>query len=113
MPDDSIIVTDRVPTAVPGAGRYRFAATRDASGSFALVYVPVGRAFKVHMVKITGPKVKAWWFNPLSGDALNIGEFPNAGEREFTPPEKGEQLDWVLVLDDVAKNFPAPGGSAP
>ena len=31
------------------------------------------------------------------------------GEREFTPPDNGEQLDWVLVLDDATLNYPAPG----
>ncbi len=109
IPDDSVIVTDRVPTSVPGAGRYRFVATRDAAGSYAMVYAPVGRRFKVHMEKVTGPQVKAWWFNPRNGEATAIGEFPNTGEREFTPPDYGEMLDWVLVLDDAAKNFPAPG----
>jgi len=32
IPDDSIIVTDHVPTSVPGAGRYRFVATRVSGG---------------------------------------------------------------------------------
>lgn len=109
VPDDSIIVTDRVATSVPGAGRYRYVATRDAGGSYAMVYVPVGRKFKVHMDKITGPTVKAWWFNPRDGQATALGEFPNTGEREFTPPDYGEALDWVLVLDDAAKGYPAPG----
>jgi hypothetical protein len=109
VPDDSLIVTDRVPTSVPGAGRYRFVATRDASGSYALIYAPVGRAFKVRMDEITGPHVKAWWFNPRTGEATAIGEFANSGERTFIPPDRGELLDWVLVLDDAAKNFPPPG----
>ena len=112
IPDDSIIVTGRVPTAVPGAGRYRFVATRDTTGSYAMVYVPVGRKFKVNMDKVTGPKVKAWWFNPRNGEATVFGEFAKTGEREFTPPDYGEELDWVLVLDDAAKNFPAPGKPA-
>lgn len=109
IPDDSVIVTDRVPTSMPGAGRYRFVATRDQSGSYAMVYAPIGRKFKVRMDNITGATVKAWWFNPRSGDATAIGEFPNLGEREFLPPDAGEQLDWVLVLDDAAKKYPAPG----
>ncbi len=29
-----------------------------------MVYAPIGRKFKVRMDKITGPNVKAWWFNP-------------------------------------------------
>jgi len=109
VPDPDVIVTDRVPTSVPGAGRYRFVATRDESGSYAMVYAPVGRAFKVRMEKITGTKVKAWWFNPRDGKATLIGTFENKGEREFMPPDQGEMLDWVLVLDDASKNYPAPG----
>ncbi len=109
IPDDSVIITDRVPTSVPGAGRYRFVATRDEQGTFAMVYAPVPRKFKVRMDKINGPTVKAWWFNPRNGEATGIGEFENKGEREFMPPDPGESLDWVLVLDDASKNFPAPG----
>lgn len=109
VPDDSIIVTDPVPTSVPGAGRYRFVGTRDAGGSYAMVYAPIGRAFKVRMDAIKGAKVKAWWYNPRNGQATAIGEFANTGQREFLPPDKGEMIDWVLVLDDASKNFPAPG----
>ncbi len=109
VPDDSVLVTDRVATSVPGAGRYRFVATRDSAGSYSMVYAPIGRAFKVRMDKLTGEKVKAWWFNPRTGKATKIGEFANTGEREFVPPDPGEQLDWVLVLDDAAKNYPPPG----
>lgn len=109
IPDPEIVVTDGVATSVPGTGRYHFAATRDESGSYAMVYAPVGRSFKVRMSKITGPKVKAWWFNPRNGKATAIGTFANTGEREFTPPDAGEMLDWVLVLDDAAKRFRAPG----
>ncbi|HWI58391.1 MAG TPA: glycoside hydrolase family 140 protein [Bacillota bacterium] len=109
VPDDDIIVTDRVATSVPGAGRYRFVATRDDAGSYAMVYAPVGRAFKVRMDKIRGAKVKAWWFNPRNGAATEIGTYSNQGEREFLPPDKGEMTDWVLVLDNVAAKYPRPG----
>jgi hypothetical protein len=74
-----------------------------------MVYAPVGRPFKVRMDKVTGSKVKAWWFNPRDGKATAIGSFDNQGEREFTSPDKGEMLDWVLVLDDDSKKFAAPG----
>jgi len=111
IPDDSIIASNRVPTSVPGAGRYRFVATRDESGSYAMVYAPVGRKFSVHMDKISGSQVKAWWFDPRTGHAEALGTFENKGVHEFTPPGYGEMLDWVLVLDDAAKSFPPPGGN--
>ncbi len=109
IPDQEILIADRVTTSVPGAGRYQFVATRDAEGTYAMVYAPVGRAFKVKMSAIRGPRVKAWWFNPRDGIAEAIGEFANTGEKEFMPPNPGEMLDWVLVLDDAAKNYTTPG----
>jgi hypothetical protein len=109
IPDDELIVTGSVPTAMPGAGRYRFVGTRDESGTYAMVYAPVGRPFKARLSKIKGSPVKAWWFDPRTGEAKEIGSFPNTGEVEFNPPGKGEMLDWVLVLDDASKNYPPPG----
>jgi hypothetical protein len=109
IPDPEILVSDRVPTQVPGAGRYAFVATRDTDRTYAMVYAPIGRPFRVRMNTISGPRITAWWFNPRTGEANAIGAFPNTGEHEFTPPERGEMLDWVLVLDDEAKNYGAPG----
>jgi hypothetical protein len=109
IPDDSLIIESSVKTAIPGAGTRRFVATRDQSGSYAMIYAPIGRAFKVRMDKISGARVKAWWFDPRTGEPKELGEFDSTGEREFTPPNAGELLDWVLVLDDSAKNYPPPG----
>ncbi len=109
VPAPEIIAADRVPTSVPGEGRYHFAATRDSDGRYAMVYAPVGRSFAVRMDLITGARVKAWWFNPRDGVATLLGDFPNTGERSFTPPAPGEMLDWVLVLDDASQNYPPPG----
>jgi hypothetical protein len=112
VPDDTIIMTNQVPTSVPGAGRYRFVATRDSEGSYAMVYAPAGRSFKVNMAKVQGARIRAWWFNPRNGESSTAGEFPSLGEREFVPPAPGEELDWVLVLDNASKNFPAPGSKS-
>jgi hypothetical protein len=109
IPDDSIIVTADPPSSIPGAGTKRFVATRDSEGSYAMVYVPTGRSFSVNMDFIRGKEVKAWWYNPRTGEATQIGRFPKAPSKEFVSPTKGEDLDWVLVLDDAAKNFAPPG----
>jgi hypothetical protein len=112
IPDTSIVVADWVPTSIPGAGTRRFVASRDAEGTYAMVYAPVGRPFTVRMDVIKGAKVKAWWFNPRDGKAAAIGTFSNQGQRKFSPPDSGEFLDWVLVLDDAARKYPAPGGKS-
>lgn len=109
IPDNSIIVTDRVPTSVPGAGSYQFVATRDQDGTYAMVYVPIGRKFSVRMDVIKGKEVTAWWYNPRNGKTTLIGKYPNTGTQAFLSPEPGENTDWILVLDDAAKKYPAPG----
>ncbi|RIK74591.1 MAG: hypothetical protein DCC67_16430 [Planctomycetota bacterium] len=112
VPDDSLIVQHKVPTAVPGAGRLRMVAARDDAGRFALVYTPAGRPFRVQLAPINGPRIAAWWYNPRKGDAVKIGEFSADREHVFTPPDNGEYLDWVLVLDSTAEGFPPPGQTA-
>jgi len=109
VPDNTVIVNHEYTSAVPGAGIYTFVATRDTDGTYAMVYAPVGRSFQVRMDVIQGSNVVAWWFNPRNGQATKIGTFANSGDMEFTPPDKGEVLDWVLVLDDASKQYPEPG----
>lgn len=109
IPDDELIVPADPPTQVPGAGRYRFAGTRDTEGRYAMIYVPMGRPFAVRMDRLGGPRVKAWWFDPRTGAATQAGEFPNTGEQAFVPPAPGEDIDWVLVLDQASQGFGAPG----
>ncbi len=109
IPDNSIIVTSNVPSSVPGAGAYQFVATRDQTGTYAMIYVPVGRKFSVRMDVIRGKEITAWWYNPRNGEAKLIGKFANSGTKEFISPEPGESTDWILVLDDAAKKYAAPG----
>lgn len=103
VPDQSVLASD------PSAGSKRVQATRDARGRYAFVYAPTGRPFAVHMDKLTGGTVKGWWYSPRTGEAKPAGEWPNTGVRKFTPPDEGENIDWVLVLDDAARKLPPPG----
>ncbi len=105
IPDQSILVESSIRSEVPGAGRYFFAATRDIDRTFAMVYVPVGRRFKVNMASIERGPIVATWFNPRNGSYEQIGVFPNEGEIEFISPTPGEAVDWVLVLDEAAQNY--------
>ncbi|MDR2233098.1 MAG: glycoside hydrolase family 140 protein [Tannerella sp.] len=110
IPDSTVIVTGNVPTSVPGQGRYRFVATRDENGTYAMIYAPVGREFTVSLDAIKGNEVTAWWYDPRNGKATLIGTFANdRASRTFSPPDKGEMMDWVLVLDDAEAHYPVPG----
>ena len=84
------------------------AATR--GDGYAFVYSGQGRPIRVKLGAISGDRVRASWFNPRDGAVTPIGTFDNRGEREFACPSLGGLgSDWVLVLDDAARDFPPPG----
>ncbi len=109
IPDSSLIVASDIPNSVPGAGRYKFVATRDEDGSYAMIYVPNGRKFSVDTSSIRGEKLKVWWYNPRNGEAQSAGVMAKSATMEFVSPTEGEALDWILVLDDAAAKYPKPG----
>jgi hypothetical protein len=104
---------ERVPdqSAIAGAngtGHDYVIATRGVSYLFAYSYT--GRAFQIRMGTISGAKVHACWYNPRDGSAQSLGSFANRGIETFTPPGGAREVnDWVLILDDEGKRFPAPG----
>ena len=84
---------------LPGAGTRRFAATRDSEGSYAFVYVPVGRAFELDLSSLKGEKFRFAWMNPRNGGYSWWTSFAREARRVFEPPAPGELLDWVLVIE--------------
>jgi hypothetical protein len=82
-------------------------AARTSDGGTVIAYLPAARTITVDMAKLSGKTAAGWWFNPRSGRAASAGQFATTGRKQFTPPAEG---DWVLVLDDSARNLLAPGG---
>lgn len=101
IPDQSILLDN--PTERDSHMR----ATRDAAGSYALVYTPLVQPITVTLEWVADAQVQGWWFNPRSGAAASIGVFAARGAITFHPPVDGP--DWVLVLDAVGAGFGAPG----
>ncbi|MDB5320223.1 MAG: hypothetical protein JWN40_1854 [Phycisphaerales bacterium] len=79
---------------------------------YAMLYLPTSKPVTVHLNMIGVDKLKAWWFNPNDGGAIDIGTFDATIDKQFTPNgETGRRHDIVLVLDDVSKNWDAPSAS--
>ena len=83
-------------------------AARARDGSSVIVYMPTRRSITIDLSAFREGRVRAWWFDPATAVATLIGLYPAAGRGEFTPPASG---DWVLVLDEAARELPAPGQS--
>jgi hypothetical protein len=108
IPDQSLLAEGNLPMLEC------IEATRGADGSYAFVYLSSGKTnVTVNTGKLLGEKLVAWWYDPRTGEAKQFDNFSQTDTREFTAPSNGTNDDWVLVLDDASKNFPAPGGPKP
>jgi len=108
IPDQWLLVNDPMGTTD------RIQACRASDGSYAFVYTASGTKLRIRIIdriyeKLSGSVIRAWWYDPRLGTAVRIEDFPKTESRTFTPPSSGPGNDWVLVLDDAARNFPPPG----
>jgi hypothetical protein len=99
VPDQSVIASGQAE------GEDHVQAARAKDGSFLVAYVPTGKPLEVRMDKLSGKEAKAHWYDPRKGAWTSIGQYANTGVREFVPPSRGDESDWVLVIDDAAKKY--------
>lgn len=93
-------------TAGVGSGATRTAAAMASNRSFALVYVPSVRSVTVDMNRLSGPHVRARWYDPTNGAYTNVAGSPfvaASGSVSLAPTGNNSrgQGDWVLVLESV------------
>lgn len=103
VPDQSLVADEFT-------GKHHLQACRGAG--YAFVYCATGKTFEVDLRPrtISGEVLIGWWFDPRTGETNKIGEFENGKLLSFDPPggvKRGN--DWILVLDDKAKNWKPPG----
>ena len=106
IPDQELIAGES------GIGAEHMQACRAEDGSYAFIYSPSGSPIPVAVERLSGERLRASWYNPRTGHQHRIAVIARSGVPVFTPPRRGDGCDWVLVLDDEAKNYPEPGKSA-
>ncbi|MBA4058272.1 MAG: hypothetical protein C0490_26380, partial [Marivirga sp.] len=99
VPDQSLI------TNVLNANDH-IQATR--GNDYMFVYSSQGKPFTVNTSRISGNEIIGYWYNPRNGEAKDAGKFSKKTQQEFIPPTSGYGQDWVLVVDDLSKNYPSP-----
>ncbi|ULQ52439.1 glycoside hydrolase family 140 protein [Flavihumibacter fluvii] len=100
VPDQSLVVENDEVAAE------RIQATRGKD--YVFIYTAAGKPFTVNLGKITGAKLNAAWYNPRNGETVKLDSINNKGKQKFSPPAMGYGQDWVLILDDDAKNYALP-----
>ncbi len=85
-------------------------AARTDDGKTIIAYLPRPRTVGVDLSTLVASEAIVRWYDPSSGEVVEIGRFPADSVHDFTPPShRGD--DWVLVIDDAAEDFPLPGAS--
>jgi hypothetical protein len=108
VPDQALVVAGQ------GDGVSRVQVTRDATpgrsdASYLMAYFPEHREVTLATEAIAGAGLRGWWFSPRTGDATALGTLRKEPKLAFAPPTNVPGEDWVLVLDDAARRYPAPG----
>ena len=107
VPDQSLIQNEN-----PEDGGHQRAA-RAADGSYLIAYSPYGRPLTLDLRSLSGAALRVWWFDPRTGQAEDVGRFDKPASRTFDPPGAAARgNDWVLVIDDAARNYIRPGSGA-
>lgn len=100
IPDESLIASGQ------GEKGEHACAFRDSSGSYLMVYLPVGKKITINTAAFPAEKLNAWWYNPRTGKPVRISTgIRREAHMNFTPPTTGPEDDWVLVLDDARNKY--------
>lgn len=115
IPDQSLILPN--PETI-GRDSDHIQITRDGiagenDATYIMVYLPILKYFGINTSVIPTSTLRAWWYNPRTGESYLIGVFQNHGDfapkDDHLPQASEEGPDWVLVIDDASRDYPAPG----
>jgi hypothetical protein len=102
---------DAISTS-PSFASDRQAATGDGK-TYLMVYLPLYGDVTADTRHLSGKRLRVWWFDPSTGSAFPLGEKENTGTFRVDWNDRIRKNmggpDWVLVIDDAAAGYPAPG----
>ncbi len=102
QPAQELIEGDSLRSKAPA----RAAKARD--GNSVIVYIPHGQGIKMNL-SLFDDKINGWWYNPRSGNNIELGEIEPKKIRHFDPPADPDRgNDWILVLDSKKTHYPSP-----
>jgi hypothetical protein len=102
IPFQELIISDQLSENL-------FIAATKGDG-YAFIYFPGVLKATLNLALLGFPKASSWWYNPQTGEAVEGEKFDCKGNKDFTSPESGGRgNDYILVIDDVTRNYKKPG----
>ena len=107
IPDQSLILSGQGKKIADRVQATRDVTTGGKGASYIMVYLSAPQAIAVNTSVIDAKFLNAFWFSPETGQSKPLmNHAPNPGKLELAKRSSGE--DWVVVIDDAAKNYPPP-----
>lgn len=125
IPSQSIVTSEH------GDGCSHVRASVSEDDAHAFIYTAAGDPVRVDLTALAGTEVRAWWYDPRNGKAVDAGRHATDGEGQFRPPNAEDPhevvayggdvgqveygVDWLLVLDagSDTRELPPPGAWTP
>ena len=114
IPDQEILVGENPSHASDHIRVTRDGTAGNSDATYIMAYTPCLREFAINTSVIRGGKLQVWWFNPKTGHAFPQAPADNTGALRFSNWENSIREgmggpDWVVVIDDAAAGYSAPG----
>ena len=98
IPDQSLIGEPQ------NSGDSYLSATRNESGTYAMIYSPEGKVIPLDLSSLKGNHFKLTWYDPRTGVEFPGNKGEKVGEEKkltIAPPSTGRGNDWVLIVDSL------------
>jgi hypothetical protein len=103
VPDQNMVVKEQTYS------ENYVSATRDETGSYAMIYLPTGSSTTLDLSSLAGKKFNTWWYDVRTGASWEGEQLKKEKTVTVKPPTSGAGNDWVLVIDAKKSDFTAPG----
>ena len=91
----------------PQAGPAKVRAAMAEDKSWAMIYSTQGAPFALNKSVFSASRLAEFWFDPRTGAIRHIHSGANHAYQTFDPPTSGYGQDWLLLLEDPERGFPA------
>jgi len=113
IPDQSLATVENYEFASDHVQVTRDGTAGQKDATYIMAYLPMSRDLQLKTEVIQGKELFIWWYSPVTGDAFPYGKVENKGVFNISTwntfiKEGQPGPDWVIVIDDASKNYPAP-----
>lgn len=94
IPDQSLVAKMQVEDDT------YIAATRDRTGTYAMIYLPAGGETLLNLKILSGSKLSGTWYDPRTGVSFPMNEkLEKSKPIPISSPSTGRGNDWVLIIN--------------